>query len=177
MRARGQESACGVAGESAGPTAWGWVRDFSENSTRLRLSALPCPSVRGRWQGVVARSGGGVGCVFGEQWRCRLSGSGTPGAGQGSGLRPAAWGWVRFFWGIQSWCAFWRSPAGPCGRPRRLICIPHPGSGIALQPAPCGAPMLCPPGTSMPRPSTIPSASVRARWRWCGAAGCPEWFW
>ena len=53
-RACGQGSACGAAGEWAGPTAGervgargrGWVRDFSGNSTRLRLAAFLCRASR-----------------------------------------------------------------------------------------------------------------------------------
>ena len=123
------------------------------------IHAAPCGPSLPRLQrfpalrlGVVARGGGGVEVFWGVRgvagaraWERRRRSRGVGGAhGRGAGAGPR-YGGFDIFWRIPPNCGLGRFPAGPCGRPRRLICSLHPGSGIALHAAPSGAPMLCPP--------------------------------
>ena len=125
------------------------------------LSALPCPSVRGRWLGVVARGEGGSGCLgeFGASRTC----------GHGSACG-AAWEWVKPTAGERAGAPRYGMGSGFFGDLNQASPSGVSLPGFAADPCcafwhfpavPLGTSM---PRTSMPRLSALRCLSVRGRW-------------
>ena len=194
LRPRGYGSACSAAGEWARTTAEeraeaggrGWVRDFSGNSTMVRLVAFLCRSFRQisaalssasllfltaypsgafrRFHAVpqtIHATPCGASLRFGSGW--------SRGAAGGFGV---SWG-IRGVAGLRAWESLWRGRGVGGARSMEWVrFFSVDSTRLCLPVLPC-----CASRHIHVAPSALPCPSVRGRWRWCGAVRYPGWLW